>query len=656
MRRIGRVEGGGLWSAGVLLVLGLAIGISPFFEGLYSPQKWAPVGIVLVIAFVAGVMARPFTPSLPTSVFVIALSVLALFALLSSTWAPSPERAFIEGNRIFLYIALAGLLLVAIRDDRAATVGLVAATVGSIVVVGYLAVEMAIGDGQQLFLGGRLHEPMAYINGQGTMLLLTFFPLLALAEHARRPALAGVGAALAALVAGVALLTQSRGVALAGIAGLAVVLLAVPGRRWRIAALTVVGIGVAIAARQLFDVLPASGAPEFADVVESASRGLLVCAAAVGLVWAAVCLAARHVPEGRRARAARAWSVGLGVAAVLVVALAAANAGRIASGIGHEYDAFVKLEGSEAGPVTSRLLSGGGNRYDYWRIAVHAWEDSPLRGGGAGAYPVAYFRERTTTEDIRQPHSLGLQALSELGLVGLILVLIAGAAVAVAARRRLLALGESRARRSLLVAALGTAVAWAVHASVDWPHLIPGVTAFALIAVAVLLRPDRLQPTPEPESDPAPARPPAWRRLAPAVGLAGLLAVAGFSLSRQVLTDHYRSEAEAALEAGRPADAIEQADRALRLAPNGIDPYYSKAAAYARFNEPGAARATLEEAIRREPTNFVTYVLMGDLEVRVGRYGAARRAYRSASELNPQDVELATLAEDPTAAHEKLSP
>jgi tetratricopeptide (TPR) repeat protein len=133
------------------------------------------------------------------------------------------------------------------------------------------------------------------------------------------------------------------------------------------------------------------------------------------------------------------------------------------------------------------------------------------------------------------------------------------------------------------------------------------------------------------------------------VGVAAVLMVAGVSLSRQALAEHYRAEASSAL--GRqPARAVEEADRALRLDPEMVAVYYTKAAALARFNDADGARAALREALRREPDDFVTWTLLGDLEVRRGAIGAARRSYRGALRRNPLDPSLQALVRDPRLA------
>ena len=224
--------------------VGLLAGLSPFFQGLYSSSDWAPVGIVIVVACVAAVLARPFRPSNRTTVLVAAVAGLGLLTLLSASWAPATERAVADADRIFLYAALLVLLLVLVRDDRSALVGMAGAFVGGLVVSIYIGMELVSGDGAHLFLRERLDEPLNYINGQGTALLLTFFPAVALAEQRRYPALAGIGAAAAVFVAGLALLTESRGVALAAIIGLLLLVAVVPGRTWRLAALAVVAVAL----------------------------------------------------------------------------------------------------------------------------------------------------------------------------------------------------------------------------------------------------------------------------------------------------------------------------------------------------------------------------------------------------------------------------
>ena len=156
----------------------------------------------------------------------------------------------------------------------------------------------------------------------------------------------------------------------------------------------------------------------------------------------------------------------------LGVGLAAVN--DPAHQLSHQWNAFTKLQ--VASSDKTRFLSGGGNRYDYWRVALDEFKDDPVRGQGAGSYQFTYFEERRTTEDIRQPHSLELQTLAELGLVGagLLAVLVAGVGWGVARVARRTVPGTMGA--AVGVGAVGILSAWFVHTSVDWIHLLPGVS------------------------------------------------------------------------------------------------------------------------------------------------------------------------------------
>jgi len=165
----------------------------------------------------------------------------------------------------------------------------------------------------------------------------------------------------------------------------------------------------------------------------------------------------------------------------------------------------------------------------------------------------------------------------------------------------------------------------------------------ALVAAVLLARAGHVADTAD-----VPSRARWHRPLVVAVVAIGL-AVTGVSLSRQGLAEYFRSSAEDAL-AARPADALRDADRSLRLDSEAVQSYYIKAAALARFNRPAPARAALEEAAEKEPTRFVTWALLGDLAVRTGDFGDAREFYGRAHRLNPRDPTLLALAEDPRSA------
>ncbi|MCA1587132.1 MAG: O-antigen ligase family protein [Chloroflexi bacterium] len=283
------------------------------------------------------------------------------------------------------------------------------------------------------------------------------------------------------------------------------------------------------------------------------------------------------------------------------------------------------------------------------RIAIDAWRAHPIAGVGAGGYDKPYFARRRTSEDIRQPHSLPLQILAELGIVGGLVFAAALVLIAAGAWRRV----RDGGRAPVVVAGLGVVIAWLVHASVDWMHLLPGLTGVALLGAAVLLAPAaRTGAQPGAAFALAPARPRGGARLAPAILVGIAITVAALSLSRQSMSELYVERAQSAL-ARHPEHALTEANRALRLDREAIAAYYAKAAALARFGAGNAARAVLLDATRREPQNFVTWALLGDLSVRQGDVRAAGAHYREAARLNPRDPSLAKLAADPRAGRHR---
>ena len=636
-----------------LVPLGIAVGLSPFFSGYYDATTWVPAALGLVTIVAAGAIARPPRVGPQAALVLIGLAGLGLLALASSLWADSIEQAVVEGNRLLAYAVLVGALLITVRDRRAAIwlLGTIAAT--AVVVAGWTLVRMLGDDAASLFVAGRLDAPLGYINGQASFYLLTLWILIAVAER-RRAALAGVALGAATAVASLLVLSQSRGIAVAAAASVVLVLALVPGRTRRACALLLLAAGVGLAAPTLVDVYASGPGRIDTAAANGAASAALVAGAAVGLLWAlatfAVNRAGRLEPSLRRLAVAGVVAVGVALGGAALVEQAS-----IRTTLGEQYRAFVRLGIEPQGSATpgarptTRLASGAGTRYDYWRIAWQAWREHPVAGVGAGNYDKSYFARRATTEDVRQPHSIELQALSELGLLGAALLAALLGGIAWGAWRAAHAARESATARFVCVAGVGSVAAWLVHTSVDWIHLLPGVTAIALAAAVTLLAPAwGRAPAAEPDAARARGRP----RVAPALAVGALIVVASVSLSRQGLADHFRSRAQDAL-AARPADALTEADRALRLDAESVEAYYVKAAALARFGRGATARATLLEAARREPRDFVTWTLLGDLAVRMGDLDDARRLYRRALDLNPRDPSLRELARDPQAVRER---
>jgi uncharacterized membrane protein YhaH (DUF805 family) len=641
----------------LIALLGLGAGLSPFFFGYYNSTVWVPIGLGVVVVAAAAAVAWP--PALGTAAKLAlgGLTALAAWTLLSGAWAESADSATVDGNRLLVLAAVLGVALVLVRSDRRAALLLASIGAGTLAVAASVVFRMLDKPGT-IFLGGRLNLPLGYINGEASAFAIGFWPMVALAES-RRLAAAAAGSIGAALLACLVVLSQSRGAAVA-LAGAALVALGfVPGRRRRAYLLFAVLLAVVVSWHRLVAVYVAAQAGRpITTPAHRAAVTILLVSVVVGLVWTGLAGLERLLS----ATEARVPARSLATLGLVLVVGGAALAGAVkARSLSHElstqYHAFIHLSepaGQSPSQATGRLFSGAGNRYDYWRVAWHAWEGHPLLGVGAGGFTPAWFKHRSVAEDVSQPHSLEIQALSETGLVGLALLLVFLAGVALGMWRMRDDARRGALSRGCLVAAAGGFTAWVVHTSFDWIHLLPGVSGVALCMAAVIVR-ARGPRSPGARAVGRPAtydasggtvaravragirRPVLTGSLAAA---AAVVVVGGAGLSRQGLADLYRSKGQAALAAD-PAAALRYANRSLAIDGDPMATYYLRAAALARFNLAQDAVDTLDRAARREPQNFVTWALLGDLAARRGQRELALGYYRRAHALNPLDPSLA---------------
>ncbi len=627
--------------AGAILFITIACGLSPALYGFYRVGVWGPIALFMLAILLALAIARPAAPTRRALVALGGLAGLWLWSLASGGWALSADQALTGANRWLLYLALFGVLVLLLREDRLSVL-LVGSAAGAVLAFGlYLSVRLLGPGGPGMFLGERLNEPLGYVNGQAGYLLIGVWPFVALAERARSHLVAGGAIAAATLLAGLALFGQTRAVIPAALASLVILVLVLPGRVRRVWALMAVAVGVVIALGSILDVFDSVGAAApgpAGDTLRAAVVALLVASVVAGAIFAAGSWLAARAGERVDARSLRLASGGLAAGIVVLVVIAGLIAvGNPGQRVQDQWDAFRSPGAATAVESRSRFTSGAGNRYEYWRVAWNQVRDEPVRGVGAGNFDSTWFLQRRVTEDVRQAHSIELQTLGELGVVGgAALLLFVGALLAgfvVRARRA----RTSPRDLGLAVAGGGMFLVWLVHTSVDWLHLIPGITGIALCGAAVLVAP--------------------WRRergrdgLAP-LRLAGIVAVVAVALvgavliGRTALADRQLADARGVLDSDPRAALADTAD-SLDLNDEHMDTYYVRASAFARLDDYPKARATLLEATRKDPGEFVTWGLVGDLAVRRGELRQARAAYRRASALNPRDRALRSAAQDP---------
>ena len=615
-------------------------GASTFWSGFYNSALWSPASLVWLAAALALVIATRRRPSVPALAAIGGLAGLWLWSLLSRGWADRGDLALVAANRWALYAAImTALVLVTGRERRVASALVGACAAASLGIAVYLLVRMLLPGAQALFLGTNLNSPIGYANGQANLLLLGFWPLVAIAEDTRskgRSALAIGGAtALGALL----LVSQRRGSLLALVISGLLVLALVPGRRPRLWILLVVLAGVSLAASSISPLYQHPGPGGIASLhdIHRAAIAALLAGAGVACGWALLLSLATLVRARGEAwdrRLAIAASVGLVALALGGGVLAGVKAQSISHRVRAQYDAFVNLSPS---PASFRLLSGGGNRFDYWRVALSEFDRAPLRGVGAGNYTAGYYRDRRTSEDITQPHSLELQTLAELGIVGALLLVLFLAGPLIGVWRWSRHAGSPGGARLVAVGGGGMFLAWLSQTSVDWMHMIPTITALALgAATALVCAPGAVRADAEPGGADSVRSRIGPRRLVVWLGAGAVIAVAALLTGRMMLADHHRAEAVAQLSR-HPVAALAQTNDALALEGDSVDTYYVRAAALGRLGLYTDARAALERAIAHGPQDWVSWALLGDLAARHRDYPAAVRAYRHAIALDPRD-------------------
>ena len=133
-----------------------------------------------------------------------------------------------------------------------------------------------------------------------------------------------------------------------------------------------------------------------------------------------------------------------------------------------------------ATPLADDLARRAGDRPLYWHVAWKEAAAAPLVGRGAGTFELAWVQRGPVEIDVRDAHSVYLETLAELGVVGLALLLCALAPpLAIALRGPVAAPAAA--------AGAGAYVAFVVHAGIDWDWEMPAVTVAGLFCGASLI-------------------------------------------------------------------------------------------------------------------------------------------------------------------------
>jgi O-antigen ligase len=426
----------------------------------------------------------------------IPLAALALYTgweLASTLWAHAPGRALDAYDRSLLYL-LAFTLFGSLAHSSLRLrwlIATLAAALAAVCVAGLLTrVLPHLWPTPSGFESDRLTYPLTYWNGEGILAAVTLILVVHLAcDTEGHRSLRLLGAGLVPPVACALLLTFSRGGVGAALLGIVVYVVAARPRGLP-AAMLALGPTTFLAVRAAYDA-NLLGQPDLlgpGTVAQGRHVAWITAACALVAVLLRFALGRldRRVDEWALSRApinSRRISAWAGAVAVLAVVVALALGGPHA--LSREYHRFVQ---GNAAPSTTlvrdRLTSAANNgRLGLWHAALHAYYARKLAGYGAGSYQVEYTRyRRDDAQYVTDAHSLYLQSMAELGLVGvvLIVVFVVGVAGGLLTRIR----GPGRAAHAAVLAAV---LAWAVHGLVDWDWQLPATSLWLFIAAGLAL-------------------------------------------------------------------------------------------------------------------------------------------------------------------------
>jgi hypothetical protein len=620
-----------------LVVLGLAA-LWGADNGGFEATAWYPGALFLLVLLCLLVFDRGFSLRLREwrTVALVFFALFTAWSYLSIAWAGVKGDAWDAANQTLLYLTVYAILSRWRTSTRAAAVAVGAYAV-PVAAIGMLTLERGLHGGhpETMFLAGRLASPIGYPNGEAAFFLIPLWPALYLVSRREVPALArGLLAASASLLFQAAVLVQSRG-SLITFPLVAIIFFALGSSRARLMVTTGVVLGIsAFNVGRLLNVYQvANGKGDFAGSLTAARNGMILPALAVFLLATAVALIERRLPVSPVV----ARRLDLGVVSVLGLAIVLAAG----SGLYMTRDPFGRLDnawqkfkvGTAAStPGSSHFTSiYGSHRYDFWRVSMQELGKHPLNGVGAGNFAVDYVRERHSSEEPSNPHSIEIRVLGQTGIVGAFLFLGFVASALVAARRRR-AEGFGLGLAGALIAGF---VYWLGHGSVDWLWEIPalGTVAIAFIALAAAVIAAEA-----PQSVP--------RRRAPvALAVLPLALVAALSYCAPWLSERDIAIASASWRTD-PARAYRLLDQARSLDPLSADPDLTAGTIAARRHEYRRMAAAFRRALGRDRSSWYAELELGMAESKLGHRSEATTHLERARRLNPREVLIREVLHD----------
>jgi O-Antigen ligase len=614
-----------------------------FRGGFYGTEQRSALAICLWFAIVLVAVAAARIPRLPglAVVCLSAFGALAVWTALSATWAASDEAVAAEFTRVLLYLGVFTLAAVLITAGTATAVADGAAA--GIAIVGVVALSSRLFPGSfhginlAPFLPGaetRLSYPIGYWNAVGVLIAMGLPFLLRRAAAPGPVLLRGLAVAPLPALFGAGYLTSSRGAVAAAVAGILVFLL-VSETRWGAGFACALGFGGGLLVVHALRVRPLLTDGPF-NTSEAAAEGhrvavltLIACIVAGG----GYALGARVVPKSARVPRRLNWAVAAVLGITLVVGVVFLHPIR-------RFDAFKQPEREAAQndasqtTVSGHLFSeSGSGRWQIWTTAVDEWKTNTCCGRGAGSFGSWWLEHGTLAKFTRSAHSVYLQMLGELGIVGLALLTTAFGAGVVALVTR----ARNQVMRSALSAAGGSFAAYAVAAGIDWMWQVTVVSVLGIACLGVLTgRATARVQHPVASAGRTPLN------IALRVGVASVATAVIVVEAIPALADgRLRSSQEAAAR-GDLISAYADAQAARAIEPWAASSTTQLALIAEQGSNLKLADRWIHTALARDPRSWTIWLTAARIETKRGEIARARRSLARARKLNPHSPVFAT--------------
>jgi hypothetical protein len=296
--------------------------------------------------------------------------------------------------------------------------------------------------------------------------------------------------------------------------------------------------------------------------------------------------------------------------------------------VANKWNNFVNQQTVVTGPLLRSRFASSSNqgRIELWTVAINEFDAHPLDGTGADTFEIGWYENRPDTNAVINAHSLYIETLSDLGVVGLAMVALFVLGILLG----LVPFGRGR-DRALYAALFGAGLGWAVHAGVDWDWQMPAVSLwlFALGGLAL-------------------ARP-MWRgttsttsaRMSAFAAAAALVAVCVFPML--VLVSQLRlNEATTAYAAGNCVRAERLAQGSIDVLGTRAPPWQILALCAVRDNRLQLAEADLRGGLAQDPDDWQLQSALAAATAATGH--DARSQVALARRLDPNDPTVRALA------------